>query len=104
MGDTLNDAHLGLGLVVHGPEGEGHHAELLGGLREELPRVLHLEHVRLVGLLVDGDLGVALAALALAGGDQHVDAVHLEDEEQVRLGKRYRNRFKIRSVRFLYSP
>jgi hypothetical protein len=34
-----------------------------GHLAEELSRVLHLEHVRLLRLLVDGDLRVTLAAL-----------------------------------------
>ena len=60
---ALYDTHLGLGLVLHHPDGEGHCAELLGHVAEELPGVLALEHVGLVRLLVHGDLGVLFPAL-----------------------------------------
>ena len=73
VSDALDDAHSSLGLVLESPERERHRAELLGRLAEELPGVFHLQHVRLVRLLVDGDLRVALTALAFAGRDEDVD-------------------------------
>lgn len=63
MRDALYDAHLGLGLVLHGAEGEGHGAEPLADVGEELAGVLHLQHVRLVRLLVNGDLGILFTTL-----------------------------------------
>ena len=77
MSDTLNNSHLGLRLVLKGSKREGHASELLARLTEKLSRVLHLEHVRLVSSLVDGDLRIALAALALSGGDEDVNGVDL---------------------------
>ena len=77
MSDALDDSHSSLGLILESPERERHRAELLGRLAEELPRVLHLQHVRLVRLLVDGDLRVSLATLAFAGRDEDVDGVDL---------------------------
>ena len=76
MRDALHDAHFGLRLVLHGPEREGHGSESLGHVGEEFPGVLHLQHVRLVGLLVDRDFGVLFPALALARRNQHVDGVN----------------------------
>ena len=83
VGDALDDPHLGLRLVLEGSKREGHGAELLARLTEKLSGVLHLEHVRLVCSLVDGDLRVALAALTLAGGDEDVDGVDLVKVEVV---------------------
>lgn len=83
VGDALDNSHLGLRLVLEGAKREGHGAELLAGLTEKLSRVLHLEHVRLVRPLVDGDLRVALAALTFAGGDENVDGVDLVQFEVV---------------------
>ena len=62
MGDAFHDSHLGLCLVLKVSQGEGHRSELLGGLAEEFSRVLHLQHVRLLGALVHGDLRVTFTA------------------------------------------
>ena len=74
---TLHHPHFGLCLAVQRPQVEGHGAELLVDLGEELAGVLHLQHVGLVRLLVDGDFGIFLAAVAFTGRDEDVDGKHL---------------------------
>ena len=77
LADTLYHPHPGLPLVLHVADVEGHRPELLADLAVELSASLHLEHVAVIRLLVDGDLGVLLPAQALASADQHVYGINL---------------------------
>ena len=77
LADALHHPHPRLPLVLHVADVEGHRPELLADLAVELPAGLHLEHVAVIRLLVDGDLGVLLPAEALASADQHVYGINL---------------------------
>ena len=79
LADALHDPHPGLLLVLHVADVEGHAPELLAHLAVELPAGLHLEHVAVLRLLVDRDLGVLLSPQAFASADQHVNGINLID-------------------------
>ena len=77
LADTLYHPHPGLPLVLHVADVEGHRPELLADLAVELPAGLHLEHVAVIRLLVDGDLGILLPTQTLASADQYVYGINL---------------------------
>ena len=58
MGATLDNSHFCFCFTIKIPKVEGHRAELLVDCGEKLPRIFHLQHVRLIGFLVNGDFGI----------------------------------------------
>lgn len=63
VADALNNSHAGLGLLLEAADVEWHVSVLGFHLCQQSTGRLHLEHVVLLGLLVNGDLGVLLASL-----------------------------------------